>query len=111
MKKFAVIDLINRAFRMDFISQDFELYPQEVTRRSVNDKKSLKQMEESIHFNEEEGRWQITMPWVLGRQPTADLFRTIDFYKMTMNRHAKLKRKFKLNPEIICILCIEQDFN
>ena len=100
VKKFAVIDLINRAFRMDFIQRDFELYPQEFIHRSANDKKSLKQMEESIHFNEEEGRWQITMPWILGRQPTADLFRTIDFYKMTMNRHARLKRKFELNPEL-----------
>ena len=57
-------------------------------------------MKDSAKFIEKEGRWQITMPWILGRQPTADLFRKIDFFNMTMNRHDKLKKKFELNPEL-----------
>ena len=93
-------NLINRAFRQDFICRDFELFPQEVTHMSVEDEQSLAQMKESARFVEEEGRWEITMPWRLGRQPTADLFRKIDFYTMTMNRHAKLERKFRLNPTL-----------
>ena len=93
-------NLINRAFRQDFLCRDFELFPQEMTHKSVEDEQSLKQMRESARFIEEEGRWEITMPWRLGRQPTADLFKTIDFYKMTMNRHSKLGRKFELNPTL-----------
>ena len=93
-------NMINRMFRQDFICRDFELFPQEMTHRSVEDEQSLKMMQESARFVEEEGRWEITMPWRLGRQPTADLFKTIDFYKMTMNRHSKLERKFRLNPTL-----------
>ena len=93
-------NMINRMFRQDFICRDFELFPQEMTHRSVEDEQSLKMMQESARFVEEEGRWEITMPWRLGRQPTADLFRTIDFYNMTMMRHSKLERKFRLNPTL-----------
>ena len=93
-------NLINRAFRQDFICRDFELFPQEMVHKSVEDEQSLAQLEQSARFVEEEGRWEVTMPWILGRQPTADLFRTIDFYSMSMSRHSKLKRKFTLNPTL-----------
>ena len=93
-------NLIDRAFRQDFLCRDFELFPQEIAHKSVEDEQSLKQMEESVRFDENEGRWEITIPWKSGRQPTADLFRKIDFYTMTMNRHSKLERKFRLNPTL-----------
>ena len=96
----SISKLINRAFRQYFICRDFELFPQEMTHKSAEDEESLAQMQKTARFIEEEGRWEITMPWRLGRQPTADLFRTIDFLSMTMNRHSKLKRKFELNPTL-----------
>ena len=93
-------DLINRAFRADFICRENELFPQEVTHPSVDDRTSLAQLNESVVFDEEDGRWQVGMPWRLGRQPTADLFRTIDFLKMALSRHDKLGKKFELDENL-----------
>ena len=100
IEEISIPELINRAFRMDFICRDFELYPQEVVHKSVDDEKSLEIMKKSAKFVKEEGRWKVAMPWILGRQATADLFRKIGFLNMTMERHYKLGKKFELNPEL-----------
>ena len=93
-----LVDMINRMFRIDFISRHAEMFPAETTFPSVNDELSLKQLEESIKYDPVKRRWIVGMPWRYGREETAKLFAKIDFLKMCQNRHKKFGYKLNKDP-------------
>ena len=91
-------DQIRRLFRHNFIQREGENFPSEQVHMSVNDEFSLEQMENTIRKNPKTGHYIVGLPWRLGRQETADLFGTIDFYAGANSRHEKMKKKLKQDP-------------
>ena len=93
-------DDIRKIFRTDFISRESERFPAEMTHMSANDEWSLEQMNATLKFNKETGHYSVGLPWRLGREETAKLFKNINFYSTAQSRHEKLKKKFERNPEL-----------
>ena len=93
-------DEIRRIFRHDFIMRTGELSAPEACHLSANDQESLAQIKNSLVFNSVTGHYQVSLPWKLGREETAKLFETIDFYGNAKSRHEKLKRKLLKDPEL-----------
>ena len=100
MANTSLTEEIRRLFRHDFIMREEERYPQEMTHMSANDEYGLQQMKDSIVYDENEKRYQIALPWLLGREETAEIFKNVDFYSNALNRHKKLKIKFT-NDEVL----------
>ena len=91
----AISEEIRQMYRHDFIMREDERYPQEMSHMSENDRYGLEQMKNSITFDEQAKRYQIALPWQLGREETAKLFKDIDFHANALSRHNKLKVKFQ----------------
>ena len=94
----ALADDMRKIFRTDFIMQESQRFPAEMTHMSANDEWSLEQLKETLKFNQDSGHYSTGLPWRLGREETAELFKTIDFYSTAHSRHEKLKKKFERNP-------------
>ena len=97
-KENSVLDEINRMFRYDFLMRPSENHPPQVTHMSQNDEYSLEQMKNSIVMNPKTGHYKIALPWLLGREKTAEIFSKIDFLSNARSRSHKLKIKFEKNP-------------
>ena len=96
----SLADEIRTMFRHDFIMRYDEVKSPEDVHMSVNDKKSLEIMENSIEFNEETGHYQMPLSWILGRARTAEIFDEVDFFTNAESRLGKLKCKLEKNPEL-----------
>ena len=91
---------IRQLFRHDFIMKPEEVFPSETSHPSVMDEQSLKILRDSIHLDEDRSQYVVDLPWALGRQQTADLFREVNFYDNALSRQNKLKQKFLKNPKL-----------
>ena len=89
---------IRRLFRQDFISRESERFPAEMTHLSANDEWSSEQLNATLKYDEETSQYSVGLPWRLGRDKTAELFKNIDFYSTAKSRHEKLKRKLEKDP-------------
>ena len=91
---------IQRIYRHDFIMRPGEIFPSEATHMSLNDRLSYEKLKKGILKNDETGHYQVPLPFILGREKTAELFNTLDFFSNAMSRLDKLKRKFERNPSL-----------
>ena len=91
---------IRRVFRHDFIMKPEEVFPPEKSHPSAMDEQSLRIMRDSIHLDESRSQYVVDLPWALGRQQTADLFRTVNFYENALSRQNKLRQKFMKDPKL-----------
>ena len=89
---------IRKLFRNDFIMREGEIFPHEMSHPSEMDEVSKKVMHDSIEFDPKEGQYVVDLPWRYGREKTAEIFSTVDFYANALSRLEKLKRKFERDP-------------
>ena len=100
MEPLTLTDEVRRLFRHDFISRENEFHPPEMTHPSTEDRYSMKQIKESIKFNEDTGHYVVSLPWRLGREKSAQILSNIDFYSNAESRLRKLKNRLQRNPEL-----------
>ena len=91
---------IRRIYRHDFISREKEIFPAEMNHMSVNDEKSLEQMNATVTYDEVTKHYSVGLPWRLGRAETAKIFKSIDFYSAAKSRHDKLKKKLQADETL-----------
>ena len=91
-------DNIRMMFRHDFITTEKTTHPQEVTHPSVADELSLETMKKSLRFDKKYNQYVVDLPWIHGREKTAKIFESIDFWTNAVSRLNKLKAKFEKDP-------------
>ena len=91
-------DEIRYMYRHDFIMNKDEVAPHEMIHPSQKDEYSLKQMRESITFDEDLGHYRVALPWREGRSQAAKIFAEVDSYANAYNRLMKEKNKLKKDP-------------
>ena len=91
-------EMIARMFRHDFIMTGQAVAHPEQIHPSQYDEFALKQMEDSVSFDETIGHYRIALPWREGRSEAAKILSSVDSYSNAKNRLMKEKRKFLLDP-------------
>ena len=79
-------------FRHDFIMSGDEIAPHEKIHNSAKDDFALKQMEESIRFDESIGHYKVALPWRDGRSEATKVLGKYDSRANAMARLMKEKQ-------------------
>ena len=86
-------ELLNSIFRRDFPPVDStEIHP------SLDDAHAIKQMEDTIQFDESIGHYRVGLPWKRSREAAAERLNPIDSSGHALNRLQRSIRKIKSNP-------------
>ena len=89
---------LSKELQMAFAG-NFEPVDEEELAYSVEDKYALKQMEETIRWDAEAGRYRVGLPWKFGREATARAINGLDSDQMAFDRLRRLGRKMQKDPE------------
>ena len=94
----AIQSQIQHMFQHDFIGRLGENFSPEVSHPSQYDEFSKCQLEETVRFDEGEGKYRIGLPWKWGREKTTEILNNLDTLNPALNRLNKLKHKMNKNP-------------
>ena len=86
-------------FRRDFLVRDKEWVSPEKSHPSIHDQHALRQMEQSIRFDESIGRYRVGLPWKENREAAAKRLNDIDTLSSSRNRLIKMAARLKRDPE------------
>ena len=81
------------------LARDFESVEEEKEAMSLEDKFALRQMEESIRWDEKVQRYRVGLPWKDGREAAAAQINDLDSGRMALDRLERLGRKLSRDPE------------
>ena len=97
-EKLELENMINHMFRHEFIMSGDDIAPPDQIHPSVKDNFSLKQMEESIVFDETIGHYKVALPWREGRDEAIKVLNKVNSYENAKMRLLSEKKKLLKDP-------------